>query len=356
MTEFDRPASERDLRMRELEQEVNALCLRYGEAARYPLASGLAPGDDATRSRQAMEMRNAVVKDVTERAQAVETLRRSENELRDFVENASIGLQWIGPDGTVLWANQTESERLGYTRDEYVGRQVSGSYVDQPVIEDIFARLKGGETLLDYAARLRHKDGSIRHVLINSNALVEDGKFIHTRCFTRDITDHTLARDALRESEAFNRSIIESSPDCIKILDLQGNLLSMFNGQQLLGIEDIRPFLNQSWLAFWKDGDRQAAQFAINAALAGGAGRFIGFFSTLSGEPKWWDVAITPINLVTPQGGGPARGDLQLEGGMLGLIRARTSVAGGVRDNRFVYTCNFRSAHLSTLTKRRSAW
>lgn len=44
------------------------------------------------------------------------------------------------------------------------------------------------------------------------------------------------------------------------------------------------------------------------------------------------------INLVTPQGGGPVHGDLQLEGGMLGLIRARTSVAGGVRDNRFVYS------------------
>ena len=30
---------------------------------------------------------------------------------------------------------------------------------------------------------------TIRHILINSNVLWEDGKFIHTRCFTRDITE-----------------------------------------------------------------------------------------------------------------------------------------------------------------------
>ncbi len=33
------------------------------------------------------------------------------------------------------------------------------------------------------------KDGSVRYVLINSSILWHDGKFIHTRCFTRDITE-----------------------------------------------------------------------------------------------------------------------------------------------------------------------
>ena len=100
----------------------------------------------------------------------------------------------------------------------------------------------------------------------------------------------------LRESEAFNRSVVESSPDCIKVLDLEGILLSMHNGQELLGIEDIRPFLNKSWIEFWTDdADRKAAQAAITAAAAGRVGNFVGFFRTLRGEPKWWDVRISPI-------------------------------------------------------------
>ena len=36
---------------------------------------------------------------------------------------------------------------------------------------------------------------TIRRVLINSNVLWEDGKFIHTRCFTRDITERKRAEE-----------------------------------------------------------------------------------------------------------------------------------------------------------------
>ncbi len=110
-----------------------------------------------------------------------------------------------------------------------------------------------------------------------------------------DITERKLADVALREIEAFNRSIIDSSPDCIKVLDLDGNLLSMHNGLALLGIEDIRPFLNKSWLQFWNDDDFVSASAAVAAAAASGAGRFVGFFRTLRGEPKWWDVSVSPI-------------------------------------------------------------
>ena len=101
--------------------------------------------------------------------------------------------------------------------------------------------------------------------------------------------------DALRESEAFNRSIAESSSGCIKVLDLTGNLLSFRCGQELLGIDDVQPYLHKSWFEFWEGGDRQAAQAAVEKAAAGGVGTFIGFFRTLRNEPKWWEVAISPI-------------------------------------------------------------
>ena len=103
------------------------------------------------------------------------------------------------------------------------------------------------------------------------------------------------AEDAVREREAFTRSIIKSSPDCIKVLDLDGNLLSMQSGQALLGIDDIQPLLNTSWLAFWEGEHRLAAQAALALAAAGQSDRFVGFFRTFRGEPKWWDVAVSPI-------------------------------------------------------------
>ena len=113
--------------------------------------------------------------------------------------------------------------------------------------------------------------------------------------FWKKISRKRLANDSLSETEAFHRSVIESSPDCIKVLDLQGNLLAMLNAEKTLGIEDIRPLLNKPWLDFWRGDDRQAAQLAIHAALAGGKGSFVGFFRTPSDEPKWWDVTVSPI-------------------------------------------------------------
>ena len=61
--------------------------------------------------------------------------------------------------------------------------------MDQDIIEDILVRLINKETIVNYPARLKCKNGDVRHVLINSNVLWKDGQFIHTRCFTRDITE-----------------------------------------------------------------------------------------------------------------------------------------------------------------------
>jgi PAS domain S-box-containing protein len=140
-----------------------------------------------------------VFRDVTQRRRDDKALKRSERLLAEFFENAAVGLHWVGPDGTVLRVNQTELDLLGYTREEYVGHHIAEFHADPPVIQDILSRLSCGECLQGYEARLRTKDGSIRNVLISSNVLWEDGKFIHTRCFTRDVTPQKTAELALRE-------------------------------------------------------------------------------------------------------------------------------------------------------------
>ncbi len=90
--------------------------------------------------------------------------------------------------------------------------------------------------------------------------------------------------------------ILDSSDDCIKVLDLEGRIQFMSRGgQALLGIQDIRPFLNTSWINFWREGDQQVAIDAIARAAAGEVCSFQGYYPTLKGEPKWWDNKITPM-------------------------------------------------------------
>jgi PAS domain S-box-containing protein len=142
-----------------------------------------------------------IARDITEQKRVENALRRSEQDLSDFFDNASTGLHWVGPDGMILRVNQAELDLLGYSREEYVGHHIGEFHVDQPIIRDILGRLAGGETLREYPARIRCKDGSILDVRINSNVLIEEGKFIHTRCFTRDVTSRKRGDEALRESE-----------------------------------------------------------------------------------------------------------------------------------------------------------
>src|SRR5918995_7017032 len=131
---------------------------------------------------------SGIARDISERRRAEEALRRSQAELKDFVENSAVGLHWVGPDGIILWANQAELDLLGYTQDEYLGRHIAEFHVDQAAIEAILERLHCNEQLNNCEARLRCKDGSIRHVLVSSNVYFENGEFVHTRCFTSDIT------------------------------------------------------------------------------------------------------------------------------------------------------------------------
>lgn len=140
---------------------------------------------------------------ITGRTHTKEALLRSVANLRDFVENAPEGLRRVGRDGRILWANQEELNMLGYTREEYIGHHISEFYADELVIEDLLTRLASGETLREREAQMVCKDGSILHVMLNSNALFEDGKFIHTRWFTRDIAGRK--RDEERMISAYER-------------------------------------------------------------------------------------------------------------------------------------------------------
>jgi PAS domain S-box-containing protein len=150
-------------------------------------------------------------RDVTEHKLAEAEIRRKQAELTDFVENAVVALHWVGPDGTILWANQAELDLLGYTREEYIGRNIAEFHADQSVIEDILCRLSSGGELNSYGARLLRKDGSVRHVLISSNVYRENGAFRHTRCFTRDITDMKRAEEQLREARNRLEAALEAA-------------------------------------------------------------------------------------------------------------------------------------------------
>lgn len=145
------------------------------------------------------------------RLQAGDELRASEQELSDFFERAPVPLHCVGPDGIILRVNQAELDLMGYTRAAYVGRHIAEFHVHSDVIGSILRRLAVGETLVAEPVQLRRKDGAVIDALIDSNAQFDDqGRFVLTRCFTRDVTARQRAEMALREREGSLRELTAS--------------------------------------------------------------------------------------------------------------------------------------------------
>jgi PAS domain S-box-containing protein len=161
---------------------------------------------------------------VTEIKGSLEALH-PHSEVEDFFDNGGIGLHLVGPHGTILRANRAELAMLGYSAEEYVGRNIAEFYEDKHVIEDILRRLMRGEKLDKYPASLVAKDGTFRHVLITSSAQFRDGEFINTRCFTLDVTGWKDAENALKEQDRLLSATYENADVGISQADTEGRLL-----------------------------------------------------------------------------------------------------------------------------------
>lgn len=144
--------------------------------------------------------------------------------LRDFFDNAPVGLHWQLSDGTIQAANFALASLLGYARDELVGANFFDFHADPAMAVDLQDRLARGETIHSQKVVLRTSDGSPRDVLYSASALWENGRFVRARCFTRSIPLLAHAMQALADADARKAAILEASLDAIITMDAEGRL------------------------------------------------------------------------------------------------------------------------------------
>jgi PAS domain S-box-containing protein len=164
----------------------------------------------AAEIEQRKQVEKALRASLVELRRAQDAVLESQQELQDFVDNAAEGMEWLDPEGTILWANRAQLDLIGYTRDEYIGRRVAEFRAGPAEVEDFLARLSRGEALRDHEARIVCRDGSIKHVLVHANVFWRGGRVVHTRCFTRDITARKRAHDALMRLHAITAALSEA--------------------------------------------------------------------------------------------------------------------------------------------------
>ena len=111
-----------------------------------------------------------------------------------------------------------------------------------------------------------------------------------------DVTAQKAAEADLRIQEAFLRSVLDASQDCIKVIELDGSLSYMnINGQCAMEIDDLNAVTGADWSSLWPEESRSLVRASVEDACAGRHSRFEAFCPAAKGTPKWWDVAVAPI-------------------------------------------------------------
>lgn len=100
----------------------------------------------------------------------------------------------------------------------------------------------------------------------------------------------------LADNDDVLRGVLEGSGDCIKILDLDGRLQFMSEGgKRVMEVEDFGKLKGCPWPDFWAGAGNADARAAVETAKAGGTARFRGSANTAKGNPRYWEVHVSPI-------------------------------------------------------------
>lgn len=146
----------------------------------------------------------AIIRDISERKQAEEELRKSYAKMEDLYNLAPCGYHSLDQDGVILVINDTELAWLGYTRDEVIGKIKLLdliSSVSQQTFRETFPQFKKRGFVQDIELEFIRKDGTVLTGLVNATAIYDSGgNYVMSRSTVTDITGQKLSEIKLSES------------------------------------------------------------------------------------------------------------------------------------------------------------
>jgi len=147
---------------------------------------------------------DGLLRDITNRKIAEETLRESEERYRHLVETMNEGLAMADQDYVFTFVNERLCEMLGYSREEMLGCHIV-EFVHEDYkefMEDQMGRRQRGEAR-SYEIDWRAKDGQRVYTLISPKGFYDaNGQFTGSLGVLTDITDRKRAEEALQKAHA----------------------------------------------------------------------------------------------------------------------------------------------------------
>lgn len=89
--------------------------------------------------------------------------------------------------------------------------------------------------------------------------------------------------------------VLDRSPDCVKLLDLEGRLVWMnTNGLCAMEIDSFDTIAGKDWAKLWPVDAAGTVSASLSQSVAEGISTFSGFCPTAKGTKRWWDVTVHP--------------------------------------------------------------
>ncbi|QEL16466.1 PAS domain S-box protein [Limnoglobus roseus] len=240
-----------------------------------------------------------VQKELNRRLKANNELRESEGRFRNLAE-AMPQIVWVTrPDGYHEYYNQRWYDFTGLTREQSLGWGWSTPLHrdDRERSQIRWKRSTDGGESYEIKYRFRRHDGEYRWFLGRAEPVRDArGAVVRWLGTCTDIDEQVRTAQSLQENEAYLRSVLDNSPDCVKILDNTGKMLDM-NGPGLasMEIDDFGTVRGCPWPTLWPESLAAQVDNAIRVAVNGQVNRFSGACPTAKGTPKHWDVIVAPI-------------------------------------------------------------
>jgi len=166
------------------------------------------------RNKQMVGFRG-VVADISERKQAEQALRESEQKYRTLVEVIQDIVYYLDPRGTIVYISPQVMDQLGYHPDEILGRNFS-EFIHQDDARELTSHIRTsrptGIPLPQDQFRVRRKDGTYRWYEDKSIRILNSRDEQVTIGIVRDITERKLGEEAVFQSQQMLQSVLDTIP------------------------------------------------------------------------------------------------------------------------------------------------
>jgi len=231
--------------------------------------SNLQPMTDANGKIFAIQ---AISQDITERKQAQEALRESEERFRSIIDNSHDVIVLVSAEGKTLYASPSIERITGYTADE---REMNPFWElihpdDIPGVTENFTKILSAPGATEsIELRLKHKDGKWRWVEGTGKNFLNNPILSAIVCNYRDVTERRRAEEALKRSERDYRELFESTIDGMFVIDAETMSIVLANNTfaSLFGFNTSEEMIGINALDFIHPADRYEIEEILTVSI-----------------------------------------------------------------------------------------